>query len=112
MLSLLVLCFGLVGVDDGDASIPKDSAERAAYEAAQAKAGHDAKAHVQLALWCEAHGLTSERIEQLVQAVLQDPHNAVARGLLGLALGIAKHEFDLTAEKTAGCVDTILLHHQ
>ncbi len=70
MLSLLVVCFGLIAIDDGAASIPKDSADRAAYEAAQAKAGHDAKAHVRLALWCEAHGLGAERMKHLAMAVL------------------------------------------
>jgi hypothetical protein len=48
MLSLLVVCFGLIGFDDAP---PQDSAARAAYDAARAKAGHDAKAHVRLALW-------------------------------------------------------------
>ena len=62
--SLLVVCFGLIAADDGVASPPKDSADRAAFEAAQAKAGHDAKAHVRLALWCESHGLDAERMKR------------------------------------------------
>jgi hypothetical protein len=56
----------------------------AAYEAARAKAGRDAEAHVRLALWCEAHGLQAERWRHLAIAVLADPAHATARGLLGL----------------------------
>ncbi len=52
--------------------------------AAAARAGHDAKAHIRLALWCEAHGLTAERVKQLALAVLYDPSNTLARGLSGL----------------------------
>ena len=54
------------------------------YEAARARAGHDPAAHVRLALWCEAHGLSSEKLKHLALAVLNDPKNATARGLLGL----------------------------
>src|SRR5262245_47016305 len=61
-----------------------ETGERAAYEAANASAGRDANAHVRLALWCEAHGLPAERVKHLALAVLNDPANAMARGLLGL----------------------------
>ncbi|MGP0070097.1 MAG: polymorphic toxin-type HINT domain-containing protein [Isosphaeraceae bacterium] len=84
MLSLVLVCFSLIHVDDGAATPPQDSSERAAYEAARAKAGHDAKAHVRLALWCESHGLGTERMKHLAMAVLYDPSNALARGLMGL----------------------------
>ena len=40
--------------------------------------------HVRLALWCEAHGLTAERLKHLSLAVLYDPSNTLARGLMGL----------------------------
>jgi hypothetical protein len=60
----------------------KRSADEA-YRAARAKAGRDAESHVGLALWCEAKGLASERLEQLTIAVLTDPAHATARGLLG-----------------------------
>ena len=46
--------------------------------------GHDADAHVRLALWCEQHGMTAERMKHLATAVLYDPSNALARGLMGL----------------------------
>ncbi len=39
---------------------------------------------MKLALWCEAHGLGAERMRHLAMAVLSDPRNAAARGLLGL----------------------------
>jgi hypothetical protein len=53
------------------------------YVQARAKAGKDAAAHVRLALWCESHGLTAERVKHLALAVLYDPSNVLARGLLG-----------------------------
>ncbi len=56
----------------------------AAYEAARASAGRDADSQVRLALWCEAHGLGAERWKHLAIAVLADPGNATARGLMGL----------------------------
>ena len=56
----------------------------AAYEAAKAGVGRDPDAHVRLALWCEAHGLQAERVRHLALAVLNDPSNAMARGLMGL----------------------------
>jgi hypothetical protein len=51
---------------------------------ARARAGRDPAAHVKLALWCEAHGLSAERMKHLAIAVLTDPKNATARGLMGL----------------------------
>ena len=56
----------------------------AGYEAAKASVGRDAQAQVKLALWCEAHGLSAERVKHLALAVLSDPKNVTARGLLGL----------------------------
>jgi hypothetical protein len=56
----------------------------AAYNAARVKVGRDPDAHVRLALWCEAHGLQSERLKHLALAVLTDPGHATARGLMGL----------------------------
>ncbi len=65
---------------------PKNLTDRNSYEAASARAeaSRDPNLHVQLALWCEAHGLTAERTQHLARAVLADPKNAAARGLLGL----------------------------
>jgi hypothetical protein len=55
-----------------------------AYAAAANKASRDPDAQIRLALWCEAHGLSTERIKHLGLAVSLDPSNALARGLLGL----------------------------
>ena len=48
-----------------------------------AKAGKNADEHVRLALWCEAHGLTAERLKQLSLAVLYEPTNALGAGADG-----------------------------
>jgi hypothetical protein len=53
------------------------------YEASAAKVGRDAAAHVRLALWCKAQGLEPQRQKHLALAVLNDPRNLLARGLLG-----------------------------
>src|SRR4051795_9020901 len=55
------------------------------YDEAREKAGKDPSAHIKLALWCESHGLEAERVKHLTKAILADPKNATARGLLGLA---------------------------
>ena len=86
MLSIVLICSVLVAAADGGPSNPADPADLAAYEAAQAKAGRDAKAHVRLALWCESHGLGAERMKHLAMAVLYDPSNGLARGLMGLVV--------------------------
>jgi hypothetical protein len=68
--------------DDGARTTPK--ADLAAYTTEEAKAGKNAPDQVRLALWCEAHGLTAERMKHLAAAVLYDPTNTLARGLMGL----------------------------
>ena len=50
----------------------------------QAKAGRDPAAQIRMALWCEQHGLNAEKVKHLALAVLKDPQNTMARGLLGL----------------------------
>lgn len=62
-----------------------DEGIRREYQAARAKADRSADAQVQLALWCERHGMTAERLEHLSLAVLANPQHALARGLLGYA---------------------------
>jgi hypothetical protein len=83
MVSTLVLGVGLVLAVPGDEG-PPPSTDQSAYEAAKAKAGRDPQAHIRLALWCERHGLPAERLKHLALAVLTDPQNATARGLMGL----------------------------
>lgn len=70
---------GLVCADGPVVQRPEDD-----YAAVKARADRSADAQVKLALWCEAHGLTAERTRHLMLAVLRDPANATARGLLGL----------------------------
>ncbi|WP_337174518.1 polymorphic toxin-type HINT domain-containing protein [Paludisphaera sp.] len=55
----------------------------AEYEAARTRAGRSADAHVDLALWCETRGMGAERDRHLTRAMLLEPDNARARGLLG-----------------------------
>ena len=84
MVAALLLVAGLLpGSFDGGES-PADPADLSAYKAALAGIGRGPEANVKLALWCEAHGLQAERIKHLALAVLSDPTNATARGLMGL----------------------------
>jgi hypothetical protein len=85
MFSAFFLSVALLGADDPPADA-KTSAKPPleAYREASAKTGKSADAHIRLALWCEAHGLTAERLKHLSLAVLYDPSNALARGLMGL----------------------------
>ena len=75
----LAICCGMLG--DGDPGPTPE--ERAAYESASAEAGRDAEAHVKLALWAERNGMAGERLKHLGLALLADPTNATARGLMG-----------------------------
>ncbi len=84
MLAIVLVCFGLIPADDGASASPGESATVAAYRAAASKAGHDARAQARLALWCEAHGMNAERMKHLALAVLYDPSNTLARGLMGM----------------------------
>src|SRR5271157_2608279 len=86
MVFVLLLCCGaMIPADEPARSDGKPAApDLAAYHEAATRAGRDANAQVKLALWCEAHGLSAERIKHLALATLSDPGNAAARGLLGL----------------------------
>jgi len=95
MLRLMILGMALLGAapDPGPETEPAaadPAAARATYRAAASAAGHDAAAQVKLALWCEARGMPAERIKHLALAVLADPGNAAARGLLGLVADSGK----------------------
>ena len=78
MISVLFLSAGLLAAAP---AAPTD-ASLAAYEAAREKAGPSAEAQVELALWCEAHGLSAERVKHLALAVLTEPDNARALSLI------------------------------
>jgi hypothetical protein len=80
MVHTILLCCALAIVGENPAD---SSSDRVAYEAAAGKAGKNPAANVQLALWCEAHGMMAERIKHLTLAVSLDPANLLARGLLG-----------------------------
>ncbi len=84
MVAIVLVCLGLVAGEEGSPGAPGGPADVAAYRAASSKAGRDAGAHVRLALWCEAHGMSAERMKHLALAVMYDPSNALARGLMGL----------------------------
>ena len=77
----MLLCCAMLG-DEPKPGVSEG--DRAVYEAARIHAGQDATAHVNLALWCEAHAMTAERVKHLALAMLLDPSNALARGLSGL----------------------------
>ena len=76
-----LVCLGLLSAADDVRPAPDVAAE---YQQAKANAGRASADQIRLALWCEAHGLTAERLRHLAQAVLADPNNATARGLSGL----------------------------
>jgi tetratricopeptide (TPR) repeat protein len=97
MIAAILLGWAMMG--QAQTPAPAAPPDLEVYKTAKSKLGHDASAHVQLALWCEARGLTSERIEQLAVAVMRDPHNAVARGLLGLVSYQGKWQPALDVEK-------------
>jgi hypothetical protein len=84
MLSIALICLGLVAADEGAPGAEKSPPDIATYQAAAGKAGRDVGAHIRLALWCEAHGMTAERMKHLAMAVMYDPANPLARGLMGL----------------------------
>jgi hypothetical protein len=81
MTGPLLIVMAILAADPGGQDPAPD---RSAYEAARKEAGSDANAQIRLALWCEQHGMTAERMKHLAAAVLSDPSNALARGLMGL----------------------------
>jgi len=83
MVRLVLIAAGLVGLSPQEPT-PPSASDLKTYEAIRPKAGRDPAAHVKLALWCEAHGLSDERVRHLAQAVAIDPTHVTARGLMGL----------------------------
>lgn len=77
-----IVCSVLLTADPrvGEGPAAEDSRD---YQAAAAKVGRGAEAHVALALWCEAWGMKDERAKHLAIALLADPSNVTARGLMG-----------------------------
>jgi hypothetical protein len=87
MIGQVLVCLTVIGACLADEPAPA-TGDRAtvlsSYQSARKEAGRDAQAHVRLALWCEAHGMSAERLKHLATAVLYDPSNVLARGLMGL----------------------------
>ena len=83
MLHVGLLALVLSTYASGDAA-SQTAADRKVYEAVRVKAGKNPAALVKLSLWCEAHGLSAERAQHLMEAIGIDPGNVAARGLLGL----------------------------
>lgn len=83
MLRLTLCCLGLLGATPAGPA-RTTAPDLADYEAARARFGPGSDDQVRLALWCESRGLAAERDRHLARAVLTDPKNATARGLLGL----------------------------
>ena len=79
-IALVAVVVSVFALDDAP---NPPAAGREAYEAARQKAGKDPAALVKLAIWCEAHGLKTERAKHLSEAVALDPGNRAVRGLLG-----------------------------
>ena len=82
MCFALILAATLGALSDEPAS-PPSKPDLAAYNEVAAKAGKNADSQCACALWCEAHGLTAERLKHLSLAVLYEPTNTLARGLMG-----------------------------
>ena len=84
MIASFLLSAALLATAIAAGDQPPAAPDLQAYREAKATAGRDAEAQVKLALWCEEHGLTAERIKHLTLATLIEPSHAAARGLLGL----------------------------
>ena len=66
-LLLLLVCCALLGADPSESATKSRPApaDLAAYTVAKSKVRHDSDAHVRLAVWCESHGLSAERMKHL-----------------------------------------------
>ena len=79
MISAFLVAGALVaGACGDDAAKAATLADLESYKMAADAAGPDPAAQVRLAIWCEAHGLSSERAKHLALAILYDPANALA----------------------------------
>ena len=81
---LLLWCELLSVVPRPDTGPGQSGSDLETYKAAASQAGRDPDAHVKLALWCEAHGLSTERTRAVDAGRPARPVACAARGLLGL----------------------------
>ncbi len=80
MIHFAVLSVCLLAAASADSPTQE---ELSAYQAAAAKAGRDAVAHVRLASWCEIHGMQVERHKHLGIALELMPDHPAIHGVLG-----------------------------
>jgi Pretoxin HINT domain len=103
MFSALLICTACLAFDQpASAGIEARgiAGVESAYRDAKSQLGPSPDDHVRLALWCEAHGLESERQKHLTIALLKDPAHATARGLLGMiAFGDGWHSPEAISRK-------------
>ena len=99
MAHFALVLSGLLATAAAGATGPDPSGVLKQYHAEREVAGRGVDAELKLALWCEAHGLDAEKARHLTRAVLLDPSNARARGLLGLVAHGGKWD---TPEAVAG----------
>lgn len=83
MITALLFSVGCLTASPVDAT-SRDGSLETYQRIARLTPSRDSAAQIKLALWCEAQGLEAERIKHLALAVVNDPANATARGLLGL----------------------------
>ncbi len=87
MFSTFLVCAACLACENpGSAATDSNpiAGVHSSYLQAKSQVGRNADDHVRLALWCEAHNLETERLKHLTIALLKDPANATARGLLGM----------------------------
>ena len=99
--SVLLSAAVFMGMIDGDGAATSPSVQ-GVYTSAATRARRDPDAHVRLALWCEAHGMTAERLKHLSLAVLYDPSHALARadgaGRLSREMGTTRRHWPANSE--------------
>lgn len=104
---LAIVCASLLGTIP-PTDTPQSVDLKQSYDEARAKAGKTPDEQVKLALWCEAHGLTTQRLHHLTLAVLADPKNAMARGLMGMVAYNGRWlRPEAVAEKTKADADRV-----
>ncbi len=103
MFSAFLVCTACLACEKpGSATTDSEpvAGANSSYLQAKSQSGRNADDHVRLALWCEAHKLEALRIKHLTIAMLKDPENATARGLLGLvAFGGGWHSTEAIRNK-------------